>query len=117
MWKYRTQLLRREQHAFFEMPDHMSIRRGMGVVSDHYNCLMKVFVQPLQDFQYFRCGVAVQIARRLVGKDESGVADNGSCNGDPLLLSTRELFGQVVDSLLKAHELQRCHHVIATLLC
>ena len=55
--------LRGEQHPFFQMSRDMRIRSCMRIVRHHDDRLVKVLIQPLQDFQDFGCGVTVEIAR------------------------------------------------------
>ena len=88
----------------------------MGIVRHHYNRLMEVFIQPLQNFEDLGRGVAVKIAGGFVCKKQRWVADNGACYSYALLLSTGKLFRQVMNALFKPHELKRGHHVIAALL-
>jgi len=44
------------------------------------------------------CSPRVEVAGRLVGKDQIGIGDEGSGDGDSLLLSTGELPRQVIEA-------------------
>jgi hypothetical protein len=46
----------------------MRVGRSVRVVCDHHDRLVEVFVQALQNFQYFGSGMAVEIAGGLVGE-------------------------------------------------
>src|SRR5579872_4531627 len=61
--------------------------------------------------------MAVEIPRRLVCKQQRRIADDGASDGDPLLLTARELLRQMVHALLKANQFQCGHYVLAALLC
>ena len=63
-----SDLSRRQQHAFFQMPRHVRVRRSVRIVRHHHNRLLEVFVQPLQNLQHFGRGMTVQVAGRLVGE-------------------------------------------------
>ena len=60
----------------------------MGIVRHHDDSFIEALVQALQNFQDFRRGLAIEIARRLVSKNQRGIADDGASNGDTLFLST-----------------------------
>src|ERR1700688_2342474 len=98
------------------MPGHVRVRRRMGIMRHHDHGLMKVFIQALQDFEYFRGRVAVEVSSRFVGEKQSRIAHNGPRYGDALLLSARELLGQMMDAVFQTYELERGHHVIPPLL-
>ena len=47
-------------------------------------------------------GIAVQVARGLVGQNDAGAVDNGSGNGYPLLLPAGEFGGLVLQSVAQS---------------
>ena len=49
------------------------------------------FVELFEQVHHFHAVLGVEVTRRLVGKDNLGVGDDGTGNGDALLLSAREL--------------------------
>ena len=65
---YFAPALSRQQHAFFQVPGHVGVRSGMRIVRDHDNRFVKVFIQPLKNFENFGRRMAVEIAGRFVGK-------------------------------------------------
>src|SRR6202008_558623 len=64
-------LRRRQQHSFFQMPRHVRVRGRMGIVRDHYDGLLEILIQALQNLEHFRRLVAVQVARWLIGEQQS----------------------------------------------
>ena len=98
------------------MARHVRILGGVRIVRHHHNRFVEAFIQPLQNLQDFRCRITVEVAGRFVGENQRGIADDGASDGYTLLLSARQLLGQVMDAILKSHELERGHHVIAALL-
>ncbi len=54
----------------------------------------------MQNIHNLHAQFAVKRARRLVGKDDFGVVDDGSCDCDALHLSAAELVGAFVDLLV-----------------
>jgi hypothetical protein len=40
----------------------------MRIVRNHHNCLFEILIEPLENFQNFRGGVAIQIPGRLIGQ-------------------------------------------------
>ena len=48
-------ILGRKQHALFQVSGHMRVRGRMWIMRHHDHGLVKVFVQPLQDFEHFSC--------------------------------------------------------------
>ena len=65
------------------------------LVGHHNNGLMLVAVELLQHYQHHQPGLRLEGARRLVGKDDLGVGNEGARDGHTLLLSTRHLIGIV----------------------
>ena len=58
----------------------------------------------------------VKVARRLVGNDDAGVIDKGSCDGDTLLLAAGQLIGQTPALGLEPDELEHVRHTLLDLL-
>jgi hypothetical protein len=52
-------------------------------------------------------GVAVEVARRLVGQHQRRLAHDGPGDGDPLPLTARQLPGAVVHAMAEPHPLER----------
>src|SRR5580692_372899 len=111
-----TIFLGRQQHSFFQMSGYVRVRRCMRIVRDHHYGLVKVLIQTLQNLQHFRGGVTIEIAGRLVGKQQCGITDDRACNRHSLFLTAGELLWKMAYALLQANEFQRCHYVVASLL-
>ena len=78
---------------------------GMRIVSDHHDGLTELPVELGENRQNFlgRCGV--EIARRLVRQDESGVGDDRAGDGDTLLLAAGKLARIVSQPVAQADQL------------
>ena len=64
-------------------------------------------VELLEQGQDLDAGARVQVAGGLVGQQQRGLGDQGAGDGDPLLLTARELVGLVVAAVAQAHALER----------
>jgi hypothetical protein len=62
----------------------------MRIVRHHHDSFVKILVEPLEDLQHFGRRMAVEIAVRLVRKQEGWIADDGAGDGDTLFLATRK---------------------------
>ena len=60
----------------------------------------------LEDVHYLHAGFAVKCARRLVGKNDVGVVDDGAGNGYALHLSARKLVGAFLHLLGEPHSFE-----------
>src|ERR671936_856228 len=47
--------------------------------------------------------IGIEVTGRFVGQNQLRIIDEGACDGDPLLLSARQFFGQRVHAMLKPH--------------
>ena len=56
-----------------------------------------------QKVHHFLAVLGVQVTRRLVGEDELGVGDDGTGDGHPLLLATRQLLREMVFAVPDVH--------------
>ena len=77
------------------------------VVRDDDDGPSLLLVQPRQRGHHLRPGVAVQIARRLVGQDDAGIVHQRPGDGHPLLLPTGELRGLVPHPIGQSDHLQQ----------
>ena len=73
----------------------VGIGRAVGVVGDHDDGLAELGHRAAQEGQHLGGGVRVQVARRLVGEDQLGPADEGPGAGAALLLAAGHLVGPV----------------------
>ena len=80
--------------------------RGERIVRDHDDRLPVVFRQGVQDLEHLVAGLAVEVARRLVGQDQARVAGDGPGDPDPLLLAAGELPGIVLEAIGQADDVE-----------
>src|SRR5690606_39462043 len=59
-------------------------------------------VELVQEVLHAEARVVVEVARRLVGEEDGGAADEGARDGDALLLAARELARVVVEPVAEA---------------
>ena len=64
---------------------------GVRIVRHHHDGLAVVGIQRLQQLEHLVAGLAIEIARRLVAKQQRRIGDDGPCDADALLLSAGEL--------------------------
>lgn len=63
----------------------------LGIVSDDDESLTILFAERKKEVVKFASILAVEITRRFVGEDKSGVIDESASHSDTLLFATREL--------------------------
>lgn len=83
------------------------VLEDLAVVRSHDDgctTLLGESVQELGDSQTILC---IEVPRRLVGEDELGTTDEGTGDGDTLLLTTGEFVGILIALCLKADILER----------
>ena len=72
------------------MDGTVGVGGGFGVVRDHQDGLAEALVKVAQQVQDDIGVLAVEIARRLVGEQNSRAVDDGASDGDTLLFAPRE---------------------------
>ena len=60
---------------------------GAWIVSDHDDGLFRIAVQLFQDGQDLVGGLRVEVAGRLIGKNQGGIGDDCAGDGDALFLT------------------------------
>src|SRR4030067_560125 len=60
-------------------------------MSNDYDCNISLFVKRNKGVHDLSAGLGIQVSGRFVGKYERSLIHECPCNGDPLLLSTREM--------------------------
>src|SRR5208337_2030188 len=88
-----------EQRSFMSVGQHSFVQVALGVrprgrariVGHHDDGLVEVFVEGLHQVQDFLGALGIEIARRLVSNQDSGIGDDCARNGNALLLSPGEL--------------------------
>ena len=79
----------------------------------HNDRFAEITVQACHEAEDFLGRNTVQISGRLVGHQDSGIADNGPGNGHPLLLAARKLRWIVLHAVCQSDQPKRCLHMIA----
>src|SRR5262245_59906593 len=69
-------------------------------------------IQRLKQLHEFLTGAAVEVARRFVGQDELRFVDQGTRDGDTLLLAAGELIGMVMRPVGEADHFQRLQRAL-----
>src|SRR2546423_4055081 len=83
------------QLALVEVAHGMRPLDGVRIVCHHHDSLLELLVQSLEQRQHLFGGLAIQIAGRLVGHEDRGIAGDGPRDRHPLLLPAGELARQV----------------------
>src|ERR1035438_1234193 len=81
--------------AVADMDDAMGIFGDVRLVGDQDNGVA-VGVQSVKEGHDLQAGLGVQVAGGLVGEDDGGAVDQGTCDGDALPLAAGEFIGLVV---------------------
>src|SRR5215469_3937636 len=58
--------------------------------------------------------LAVEIAGWLVAQEKGRIGNDGACNGNALLLTSRELAGEMLHSVSEPNDGEGCFHVLAS---
>ncbi len=85
-------------------------------VSDHDDGGAEGLVEFGEELHHLQTNLGVEVTRWLVGQDEFGVSDYGAGNGDALLLTARELLGEVVSAVADGHAAQHLFDALLALL-
>ena len=85
-----------------EEDDPIGVRRRIGVVRDHHDCLAELFHRAPHEAENVGTRLAVEIARGFVGEDDLRLARQRAGDGDSLLLATRQLGRLVVETVAQA---------------
>ncbi len=83
-----------------------------GIVRHHDDRLAVVAVQRLEQVENLVAGLAIEIARRLVAKQQRRIGDDRAGDADALLLAARELPRIVVGPLAEPDDRQRGLHAL-----
>ena len=79
-------------------------RCGQGaVVRDQYDGLLLFLVQAFKDGHDLAAGVGVEVAGRLIGKENPGLIHQGAGDGDALAFAAAEMLRAMPKAMLKAH--------------
>src|SRR5258705_3191477 len=92
----------------------LGARRHAGVVR-HQHDRMARRMQLSEGLQYLTAGLGIEIARRLVGHEDRGFADERAGDRDALALAPRQLIGTVADAGRQPEPLEQRERTGATL--
>ena len=91
--------------AVAHVNDAIEIGGGFGIVGDHDDSLAEILVEAAEhikdDFGIF----CVEIAGGLIGEKNFGLVDDGTGDGDALLLAAGHFRGAVMEAALESEEL------------
>ena len=76
------------------------------VVRDHDDGAAVLLVQAVEQLHHLGTHLRVEVTRRLVGKDDVRVADDGTCDGDALALPAGKLRREMAHTVRQADLLQ-----------
>ena len=96
----------RGELAFVQIDGAAGSRGGVRVVRDHDDRLAVLAVKRLQEAQDFVAGLAVEIAGRLVAKEQRGIGDDGAGDADALLFAAGELSWEMLRAIGEADDFE-----------
>jgi hypothetical protein len=67
-------------------------------------------VEPAEGIHDLDAGAGVEVAGRFVGQDEGRLHDEGTGDGDPLLLAAGELVGEVIGAVAEPDQFEGAFH-------
>src|SRR5678816_3211305 len=94
-------------HAIAERHHAGGIFGDIRLVRDEDDRDAALDVQPLEDVHHVNAGACIEVAGRLVGKQQRRLVDQRTCNRHALLLPARELIRMMAHAIPEADGLQR----------
>jgi CRP-like cAMP-binding protein len=94
------------QHAILQAPDAVHAPGELGIMGDDDEAGADLLVELEHELVDPLGGVAIQVARGLVGENAGGAGDEGPGDGGALALAAGELGGLVPAPVAEAHPLQ-----------
>jgi hypothetical protein len=91
-----------DELAVAERDQAVGVGGGDGVVGDHDHRLAELVYRAPQQLEHVGAGPGVEVAGRLVGEDDGRFGDEGTGDGDALLLAAGELGGPVGAAIAEA---------------
>ena len=104
-----------QQHSLIQVSSARRMMRRPGIMGNHDDRFSEFLIQPLEEIHDLLSRVSIQVSRGLVGEEECRIGDNGSRNGNPLLLTSGELAGIMLHPVLQADQTQSRLDVIVPL--
>src|SRR5579864_4747879 len=105
----------RDDLAVLERDDPRSVLGDLRLVRNEDDRDAALLFEPLENVHHFDAGPAVEIARRLVREKNRGIVQERARDGDPLLLTARQLVGMVLGPVGQAYGLERRASATTTL--
>lgn len=84
--------------AVADIDDAAGMLGGESLMSDQDDGMAR-FIEALEDGHDLDAGLGIQIAGRLVGKDDFRAVDQGAGNSDALLLAAGDLIGEKIQPM------------------
>src|SRR5207344_3473695 len=109
---YRLRLV--DDAAVEEIDVALGVAGIAGIVRDHAD-RRAVHIQLTQELHHRLAALRVEIAGRLVGKENDRLAGDRARDGDALLLPARELAGDVLRPVGHAHAFKGVRHALPAL--
>ncbi len=88
---------------------------GVALRVGHHDDGGALVVQLAEQLHHLAAVLRVEVAGGLVGKDELGTGDDGTGDGDALLLTAGELAGEVLGTVADVHAAHGFLHTLAAL--
>lgn len=85
-----------------QFDDSIGLFGEIQIMGDHDECVAMLGADSLQDVNDALCSFDVKIARRFVRKDDVGIVDKGTRDGDTLLFTAGQFARAVVESFRQA---------------
>lgn len=82
-------------------------RNQILIMSDHQNCLLIAPGRLMQQLHHILAAVGVKISGRLVCQYKNRPGDKSAADGNPLLLTSGKLAGQMIPSVFQTKNLQK----------
>src|SRR6185312_9701734 len=111
----RRALRRRVRHdaAVAQPNDALGARGERQVVRDEYDRRLRLAVERLEQLDNVRSGLAVEVASRLVGKENARRVGEGARDRDALLLAAGKLGGKVIEPVAQADTAKQLARALA----
>ena len=84
-------------------------------MSNHYDGTSVFLIQAMKQFHYFGTHLRIQVTGRFVGKDNLGITDDGTGNGNTLALTTGKLCREMTHTMAQTHLLENLLRQLSTL--
>src|SRR5438132_13562163 len=104
-----------QRDAVTERDDARAVLGDVGLVRHEHDRDAALHVEPLKDAHHLDAGLAIEVARRLVGEQQRRPIYERARNRDALLLAAGELIGMVIEPFAQTNRRQRFGRTLAPL--